>query len=65
MSAGLGRPWSSWDDAVFWLWMLSLAAGWALAVVAVAGVRQAVGTRTARRNFPATRITAAAAASLA
>ena len=33
---GIGRPWASWDDASFWLWMLGLAAGSALAVTAAA-----------------------------
>ena len=32
--AGLGRPWASRDDAVFWLWMLALGLGWALVLVA-------------------------------
>lgn len=34
--AGLSAPWTSWDDARFWLWMLSLAVGGALAIVVVA-----------------------------
>ena len=32
--AGLRRPWASRDDAVFWLWMLAMALGWALVLVA-------------------------------
>ncbi len=34
--AGLSRPWASRDDAVFWLWMLGMALGWSLALVALA-----------------------------
>jgi hypothetical protein len=36
--AGLAAPWASWDDARFWVWMLSLALGGALAIVVVATV---------------------------
>jgi len=32
--AGLGRPWASREDAAFWLWMLAMGLGWALALVA-------------------------------
>jgi hypothetical protein len=36
MASGLSAPWTSWDDARFWLWLLWLATAGALAIVVVA-----------------------------